>query len=154
MNTNYIQESNILPAGCYWIGDLCYVFPDKGPMGNYWDKIIEKNDCFTKGQLTEFDEGKIKIWADDTAFGDGVYPSNINFNFPVDAGLLGIIPEETVEYLNTIDGDYDNSHLKGLGIFVDFKEDFTIEMSNGRFRFGHVIIETDDDNSDDFSDLF
>ena len=138
----------VLEKGRYWIGDPCYVFPNHGPMSDRWDKLIEKNDCFNAGPFTEIDGGKIKVWADGTTFGDGLYSSNINFNFPVDAGLLGIIPEETVIYLNTIDGVYDESQIDGLGIFVEFEKEFTIRMQNGYFRFGYIIIDTRNENED------
>ena len=138
----------LLPAGCYWIGDPCYVFPNQGPMKDKWNELLDSS-CFLKNASSipaEIDDGKIKVWCNYTAFGDGVYSSNVNFNFPVDAGILGIIPEETVIYLNTIDGVYVDSQVKRLGLFIIFEEDFTIEMSNGWFRFGHVIINTDEVN--------
>ena len=84
-----------------------------------------------------------------TAYGDGVYIANTGDQFCVDAGLIGIVPVETVEYLRR-----DDYNLDKMGLFVTFDEDFTATFYDGRFRFGSIIIETDysDDEEEDAED--
>lgn len=133
-----------LKAGQYWIGDPCYVFPNDGPMKDKWDEILAASDFFEKEMPAEIDNGKIQVWASFTAYGDGCYLSNMGDEFPVDAGLIGIVPLETIEYLGRAD-----NNLNKLGLFVTFHEDFTIHAEAGRFRFCDIIIDTNDDDFED-----
>lgn len=138
-----------LPAGKWWIGDPCYVFPHDGPMGNKWDELLDEVDFFETLSYGDLDDGKIKVWAASTAYGDGRYVGSNGKAFPVDAGLIGIAPMETVEYLNRTDND-----LEYCGAFVEFKESFVVESRNGNFFFGHIGIDTSDyyDDGDDDDD--
>ena len=134
-----------MPAGKYWIGDPCYVFPHKGPMENKWDELLDKVDFFDTLSYGELDDGKIKVWAASTAYGDGRYFGSNGTTFPVDAGLIGIVPLETVQYLDKKDCDLDY-----CGQFIEFKESFVVMSKNGYFTFGNIDIDTsDDDNGDD-----
>ena len=70
-----------LPAGTYYIGDLCYALPDSVYYG-YWEN-------------TGFQMGRHKV--DDYVFavgntyaGDGVYHGSDGKDYPVDAGIIGI----------------------------------------------------------------
>ena len=141
--------SDTLPPGKWWIGDPCYVFPHDGPMAEKWDELLAKSN-FLEGEMpVELDDGKIKVWAASTCYGDGRYPSSIGFDFPVDAGLIGIIPIETVAYLNRTDVD-----LNQLGYILNFKTPFCIKAEDGMFTFGHITINTcsDDYDEDDYDD--
>lgn len=132
-----MSNSMILPAGKYWIGDPCYVFPHDGPMENKWDELLVEVDYFNR-PYGELDEGRIKVWAAPTAYGDGVYASNHDKVFGVDAGVIGIVPQETVDYLGRTDNDLDE-----LGLFIEFKESFWVDcVDQGYFSFGHIIINT------------
>lgn len=134
-----------MSAGKYWIGDPCYIFPHTGPMKDKWDEILQKSDYFSK-YYGELDNGKIKVWAAPTAFGDGSYFSNTGKEFPVDAGMIGIVPYETVEYFNRNDND-----LSLLGLFIEFEEPFIVGLRGGCFTFGNIEIDTaeDDEGNDD-----
>lgn len=137
-----------MPAGKYWIGDPCYVFPHKGPMKDKWDELLAEVDFFDVS-YGELDDGKIKVWAASTAYGDGRYIGSNGKAFPVDAGLIGIVPLETVQYLNRADNDLDY-----LGLFIEFDEPFVVRSQDGLFNFGHIEIDTGDecDDYDDYSD--
>lgn len=127
-----------MPAGQYWIGDPGYVFPNHGPMKNKWnDLLVESN--FFETPYVELDDGKIKVWAAFTVYGDGLYMGSDGKGFPVDAGLIGIVPVETVETLGRIDND-----LNYCGLFIEFEEPFQVECRNGQFNFGHYTIDTGD----------
>ena len=135
-----------LPAGKYWIGDPCYVFPDEGHMESKWDELLDVVEFF-KTPYGELDNGKIKVWAASTAYGDGCYTANNGKTFRVDAGLLGIVPQETVDYLGRTDSDLDYS-----GLFIEFTEPFIVQHNAGVFNFGHIEIDTGDDYDADEDD--
>lgn len=133
-----MSNKMIMPAGKYWIGDPCYVFPNDGLMSDKWEELLAKVNFFeiTYGEL---DGGKIKVWAASTAYGDGRYVGSNGKAFPVDAGLIGIVPQETVDYLGRTDNDLDH-----CGLFIEFTEPFVVMSRNGNFTFGHINIDTGD----------
>lgn len=139
-----MSNEMLMPAGKYWIGDPCYIFPNKGLMEDKWEELLDKVGIFDDIAYGELDNGKIKVWAAPTAYGDGYYVSENGKAFPVDAGLIGIVPLETVKYLDNADSDLDYS-----GLFVEFTEPFIVEAVDGLFRFGHIVINTCDDNDEE-----
>lgn len=147
---------SMLKPGKYWIGDPCYVFPHKGPMKDKWHELLNACNYFEDDMPAVIDNGKITVWAAGTAYGDGCYESNFGDNFPVDAGLIGIIPVETIEYLGRTDNNLDR-----LGKFVTFDSEFSIQLNAGYFRFGDITIDTGDwhcenedyDNYDDCDEV-
>jgi hypothetical protein len=115
-----------LKAGKYYIGDCCYVLSDP----DYdWQEFCHQ--FFDDEENIKM--GRAEIVAYSTAWGDGVYPSNIGAEFPVDAGLIGIMPKRL---------------WKGEGepvgcTLVHFKESFECYKEDGKLHFGHVTIDTD-----------
>ena len=77
--------------------------------------------------------------------GDGVYSDQFNNSYPVDAGLIGCIKIDDI-----IDPKADTS----LGATIYFDEPFECFSDNGVLHFGHISIDTDDEDeeNDDFSD--
>lgn len=146
MKTNFT-----LPAGTYYIGDPCYVFPNKGPNSDKWVELLEACNYFEKD--TCFGEiPNIKVWGHATKYGDGSYYSNIDKkNFYVDSGMLGIVPIETVKFLNNTETDPEVG-----GLFHTFETPFEIEFEkNDRFLFGSIIIfdeELIDEEEEDYYD--
>ena len=135
-----------MPAGKYWIGDPCYVFPHNGPMENKWNELIDEV-IFSENPYCELDGGEIKVWAALTAYGSGVYLGSNDKMFYVDDGLnsaclLGIVPLETVKYFDRTDINLDE-----LGLFIEFKEPFVVKSRGGQFQFGNIVIDTE--NYDD-----
>jgi len=124
----------VFPAGRYYIGDLCYVFTDKE-----WEELCKME--LWNGDSHEF-KGKI-IYSDGTAYGDGEYNDQKGNSYPVDSGTIGIAPVEILS----------KSKLKSNFMFFtpnffDFKKEFTVESNNGWFRFGHIVIETGEEEND------
>jgi hypothetical protein len=131
----------MMPAGKYYIGDLCYVMHDE------WDEFcgltISGHDCL-EGEFNLKDGRRFATFS--TKWGDGEYRSNISTKHAVDAGLIGCIRVEDIR-----DKTYDN--LTELGAVVEFHEPF--QVSGGRstegrnwdgiIKFGHVEIDTDGD---------
>lgn len=88
-----------LPAGTYYIGDLCYVIgkEDKDWMdflnNSFWRVAPERGpNC---GGPVDY-KGH-KGFAAYTAHGDGCYQDQWYNEYPVDAGMIGIIPVEACE---------------------------------------------------------
>lgn len=137
-----------LPAGKYWIGDPCYPFPNDGPKSDEWDRVLEATDFFERPHC---DLDEIQVWAGSTTYGDGTYLGTDGNSYPVDAGMLGIMPVSTVDYLGN-----DKVWLSQCGKFMEFSTPFRVEVSNGGFMFGSLFIETgnEDGDADDYDNDF
>lgn len=130
----------MMPAGKYYIGDLCYV------MHSEWDEccalFFPKNHNnlhkATEGEFTLKDGRKFAAY--NTMYGDGTYYSNINTRHCVDAGLIGCIRLEDIQ-----DDSYDIKEIKRLGAIVEFGKPFDTDSSQGEICFGHVKINTGDE---------
>ena len=138
-----------MPAGKYYIGDLCYV------MHPEWDEVC---DLFfpaghpprgVEGEFTLKDGRRFASFS--TAYGDGSYHSSIGTSHCVDSGSIGCIRVEDIR-----DNAYDN--IEELGAIVEFDQPFEVDSDQGLLIFGHVQIETaggydeDEDEYDCFGD--
>jgi len=137
----------MMQAGKYYIGDLCYVMSD-----NEWDEFcgitIKGNQCLD-GEFEMKDGRKFATYG--TAYGDGLYRSNIGTKHAVDAGLIGCIRVEDIRAEK-----YDN--IESLGAVVEFQNPFTTAGGrgdrdwDGEIRFGHVRIETNPSDNYDYDE--
>ena len=125
-----------MPAGKYYIGDLCYVMHDA------WDEACELFFPSTghpprgvEGKFTLKDGRRFASFS--TAHGDGSYRSNTGTIHSVDSGSIGCIRAEDIR-----DTEYDQETLDALGTFVEFSEPFDVYADQGLLTFGHVQIET------------
>jgi hypothetical protein len=76
------------PAGTYHLGDPCYAVPD-----DEWDSLISESDeGFPFGAPVGHLSDGTQIIAFSTAYGDGFFPDNHDNLYPVDAGLIGLVP--------------------------------------------------------------
>lgn len=131
-----------MPAGNYYVGDLCYV------LHNEWDEVCEimfdtpNPSGVRDGEFTLKDGRRFATYS--TQYGDGLYNDQFGNQYPVDAGLIGCI------LLSDIDQDNSDNNVT-LGATVVFESDF--ETSGGRFdgtdwdgviRIGKLNIETGD----------
>lgn len=121
----------VMPAGDYYIGDLCYVMHEE------WDEVCEE---FFKGRTDHgCNEGELKL-ADgrrfvsfNTAYGDGTYNDQYGNYYHVDAGLIGCIKMADIR---------EKVPFSGTNV-VSFLKDFTCSSDGKRLRFGHIVIDTD-----------
>lgn len=122
-----------MPAGRYYIGDLCYV------MHPEWNECC---DLFfpassypgqAEGEFALRDGRRFASFG--TAYGDGTYRSNIGTSHAVDSGSIGCIRVEDIR-----DDQYDN--IEELGAIVEFDQPFEVSKDQGLLVFGHVEIET------------
>lgn len=140
------------PAGEYYIGDLCYVMHEE------WDEVIElmfpteRREC--EGELTLAD-GR-KFFYGSTAYGDGSYIDNRGGEYPVDAGIIGIIATNDIS-------EADKEESVQCGNVYTFDEPFEITAHAGLFKFGEIEIDTayfyeneedeeDDEEDDDYDE--
>ena len=125
----------MMPAGKYYIGDLCYVMTDKE-----WEEVCEltapKMGTWGKSTQGEFElaDGR-KFTCYDTKWGDGTYYDEIGHSYSVDAGLIGCILVSDIKA-----NKYDN--LLDLGAIIEFDEDFATSEHEGKIQFGYIVIDT------------
>lgn len=121
-----------LPAGIYYIGDLCYC------MHTSWDEICDiflRNNTLAEGLHTLKDGRVFAIFP--TLYGDGTYWDQCGGEYSVDAGVIGCIR------LEDMDPDADPAYWGRLGQVVKFSAPFTVSRVGGRLTFGHIHIDTE-----------
>jgi hypothetical protein len=119
-----------MPAGSYYIGDLCYVLDDD------WDEACSmffagrSDHGVNQGGFTLRDGRNFVCF--NTAWGDGGYEDNYGRMYGVDAGCIGAIQVPA------------GSKAPWGGNIVEFKNAFECRKEGrGTLIFGDVIIETD-----------
>lgn len=132
-----------MPAGQYYIGDLCYVMNAPGEWDKFCDITIDGRNCLDG----EFELNGRRFATYGTAYGDGCYQSNVSSKeLGVDAGLIGCILVSDIK-------DFPGADKCG-GIIVDFPEEFETGEDDGTITFGHVSIPTSfnmDDDAEDYN---
>ena len=142
----------MLPAGKYYVGDLCYV------MNPEWREVCDltfSSNAISEGEFTLADGRRFALY--NTLWGDGSYRSNIDTYHCVDAGCIGVIRLEDIQ-----DPRATEEEMLRLGAIVDFAEDFdhsggrtTDDKWDGTIRFGNVQIYTGfDDESEELDEDF
>jgi hypothetical protein len=132
----------MMPAGKYYVGDLCYVMHDE------WDEVCHlmfqgrtDNGC-NDGEFRLRDGRKFASYG--TKFGDGEYNDQLGNRYGVDAGLIGCIRLEDIDLKG---GD---NFITG-GAIVEFASAFYTSGGrdglgrdwDGVIKIGHLQIETD-----------
>ena len=84
----------------FYIGDICYVLNDD-LYHNVWGGIYEYQDCVVRDPKTG-----IHFAVAGTRWGDGTYVDQYGHQYPVDAGVIGIVPLELAK-------DIDNARELG-----------------------------------------
>lgn len=124
-----------LPAGNYYIGDLCYVLKDE------WNEVCDLTEDGAQGVFTLKSGRKFAI--SNTKYGDGGYPTTLcEQELSVDSGTIGATLAEGL-CLNDMD----------LGVEHEFKEPFQFLPvdQQGVIVFGEHRVYTDDDFSEEGS---
>lgn len=125
----------MLPAGRYYVGDLCYVIADEK-----WDGVCDYI-CSEHSGEGKTPDGHPFVFSG-TAYGDGVYADQFGNRYGVDAGIIGAI---AVEHL-----DVSEAEAESLGAIIDFVGPVDVTYEDGTITIGHVRINTGDDSSDDY----
>ena len=128
-----MSENELMPAGWYYVGDLCYVMHD------VWQEVCDltfppdrKTGRGLEGIFTLKDGRKFAIFG--TAYGDGVYLDEDGEEYGVDSGTLGCILKDDI-----VEG-HDNDRT--LGHTWAFQLDFKVGNDGGVIRFGRTVIDT------------
>ena len=128
----------MMPAGKYYVGDLCYVMSD-----DEWEEFCSITIDGNNVRDGEFQLGDGRRFATYcTAFGDGVYHDQYGHSYSVDAGLIGCILIDDIHIEK-----YEKS-LLDLGSIMEFDNSFATsggrgdEGWEGLIQIGHVMIET------------
>ena len=133
----------MMPAGEYYIGDLCYVMTSEE-----WLEVCDltiQDTRLIEGEFQLKDGRKFAMYS--TAYGDGTYYDHYGFSYSVDSGSIGCIRMEDIkDNKNASLGDTQN--LLDLGAIQNFDTDFVTGGGRGEpgweglIQFGHVVIET------------
>lgn len=120
----------MMPAGKYYVGDLCYVMKDE------WDEFCSITIRDNKVHDGEFllEDGR-RFASYTTKYGDGSYFDQYNNEYSVDAGLIGCIMVDDISSGDIVNFD--------LGNIIDFPQDFHCYSEHGVIHIGHVAIDTD-----------
>jgi hypothetical protein len=128
----------VVPAGKYVLGDPCYAVPDEN-----WDELLESCNYFENPvgyiRLDDLHMNKTFILAFPTRWGDGYYLGSNGMNYPVDAGLIGLVPVDIAKDLE--------SHYQNIVTFT--KDTVCSYNGSGRLVFGGISIETDPEEEED-----
>lgn len=127
----------MMPAGQYYIGDLCYVMSD-AEWNDFCSITIQGHRCLS-GEFVLNDGRRFATYQ--TKYGDGLYKDQFENQYGVDAGLIGCIRIEDIRV--------DKYNIKELGSIVEFKTDFVTSCEDGVIKIGHVMIDTDPEFEDD-----
>ena len=102
--------------GKMYVGDLCYAM-SREDYDQYWGSHNYEDGAY------DTPDGMFAMVG--TAYGDGCYESDIDFAFPVDAGIIGICDGELVKK------DVTGGMYGDLGIIVDAVDEATIVYDDG-----------------------
>ena len=127
----------MMPAGQYYIGDLCYVMSD-AEWNDFCSITIQGHRCLS-GEFVLNDGRRFATYQ--IKYGDGLYKDQFENQYGVDAGLIGCIRIEDIRV--------DKYNIKELGSIVEFKTDFVTSYEDGVIKIGHVMIDTDPQEFED-----
>lgn len=121
-----------LPAAAYWCADPCYLIQCDG--GNdRWMAWLEACDYRNNHALLDGLVDGHRVVAASTAHGDGVYEDQEGRDYPVDAGLIGVVPAA----LWTGAAAPFGAHL------IEFPAPFDVSATaKGLIKLGHIRIRT------------
>jgi hypothetical protein len=115
----------------YWVGDLCYVLAQ-------WEEFCSitypSDDKKVTGNIQLSDGTKLSFQG--TARGDGTYHDQYGLEYPVDAGLIGVISVDDITIPLQADNNGGHIHM--------FESLPTAIYNNGELIIGHIHIETND----------
>jgi hypothetical protein len=124
-----------MPAGTYWVGDPCYAVPD-----NRWMEWLEAADYMNERRFLLAELDGHAVLGVGTAWGDGVYRGSDGNFYPVDAGLIGVVPVEVAS------AGVREDLMKKVTFDRDFECSYDDEDGEGVIVLGDIRIKTKDDD--------
>jgi hypothetical protein len=125
-----------MPAGEYFIGDLCYVIEE---WDDYCKTVIVDGEVLD-GEFVLPDGRKFASYG--TMFGDGVYEDNCGKRYPVDAGVIGCILTKDITRK-------DMGNICEFGTICVFGKPFETYEDKGKIYFGTICVNTSDESEED-----
>lgn len=119
----------IVPAGKYFLGDPCYSVPN-----HLWDSLLRSCNFF-KNPIGEVEGHNVLGFT--TYYGDGLYRDNFENEFPVDAGLIGLVPVALMDMVG-----FTKNYPDAPGIWVTFEYPTVCETDGEVLTFGQHEINT------------
>lgn len=117
-----------LPKGTYFLGDPCYAIQDD----ERWQEVVNRmydgshnKDADVMVVPSKSGKSDAKIFYGSTAYGDGRYEDQNGNEFPVDAGMIGLVPMSIAEP--------EGMNLSKCGKIVNFETDVFVEWDDGYF---------------------
>ena len=124
----------MMPAGEYYIGDLCYV------MHKEWDEVCSlffkgnTNGSCNQGEFVLKDGRRFAGY--NTKWGDGEYRDQFNNRYLVDSGCIGCILVSDIVEMDKCNID--------LGNVIKMTKEFDTSNIDGLISFNNITIETND----------
>ena len=124
----------MMPAGEYYIGDLCYV------MHMEWDEVCSlffkgnTNGSCNQGEFVLKDGRRFAGY--NTKWGDGEYSDQFNNRYLVDSGCIGCILVSDIVEMDKRNID--------LGNVIKMTKEFDTSNIDGLISFNNITIETND----------
>ena len=131
-------ESKTLQAGTYIVGDPCYSIKSQED----WMSLLESgglnDNPMPHIMECEIPEKEIGFVASGTAFGDGRYEDQLGNSYPVDSGMIGVVP---------LSSQSDDAWCPLREIWkahtIEFDSPFTVAYNEeGVITIGHLKIDT------------
>jgi hypothetical protein len=134
-----------LPAGTYWVGDLCYVMHD------CWDEVCDllfegRDDHGCNQGVFRLKDGR-QFAMYNTQYGDGEYRDNKSLKYAVDSGSLGCILLENILENESNDISLGNIHHFSNSVKNGRTEDGTVWFDAGTNQY--VNIHTGDQDEEE-----
>lgn len=125
-----------MPAGKYYVGDLCYVLHDS--WDEFCDITIDDRSCLS-GEFN-FKDGR-RFASFTTKWGDGSYEDQYAREYLVDAGLIGCISVEDID--ESMRDMTTGVGPRFGGQIMEFAEPFECYSHDGKIWFGEIVVDTD-----------
>ena len=129
--SNAVYKGTVKSDKGFYIGDVCYALSD-----DIYDNVWGEKHNYNEG-LIEVPERGCGFAVGSTYNGDGKYRGSNSFRYPVDAGVIGIVPLELVEQ----DTSGVGTKHRGAGVAQYYFNDgyFEFTLPNGKT----ITIETE-----------
>ena len=136
----------------FYIGDICYVLNEDLYQNIWGDKYGFKDGII--------DFGINQVLVHGTAYGDGCYCDNEGNMYGVDAGVIGVVPEELIDW-DKIEKDYGSkSKICEFGNVVTAQEaelsyedgTFYINVTNNGYEDTYVICTGESEDMSYYTD--
>lgn len=127
----------------FYIGDVCYALKEEIYEGVWGRQNGYKDGCFADP------ESGFQFAVAGTEHGDGCYTDNYGAAYPVDAGVIGLVPLELVKKSAIEDPDGTISWTPGTAHFEAIDGHFEITLPDGLVHVIETGWEQEGDEDDD-----